>query len=72
MTAKLCHSFGIIFFEVCFLYPFYCTIIILEYFMALISVQIDLLRSFHLYISKIIEKTLNNTNSPIRRGLMPF
>ena len=36
------------------------------------SVQSDLLRSFHLYISKIIEKTLNNPSRLIRRGLMSF
>ena len=39
MAPKLCHfchSLGIIFFEVCFFYPYYCTLVLLENFMALV------------------------------------
>ena len=36
------------------------------------SLKLFLLRSFHLYNSKILEKTFNNINCLIRLGLMPF
>ena len=37
-----------------------------------VQFKICLLRSFHLYNSKILEKTFNNINHLTRLGLMPF